>query len=61
MAEQLERMLTIAEVSRSLGCCEATTKKFIRLGQLKASKLNRKMYRIKTSDFDSFINNGLVL
>ena len=54
----MDELLTTEEVARELKYHIVTVRKWIREGKLKATRINRKEYRIKRSDLEKFLEKN---
>jgi len=51
----LEELLTTEEIARELKYHIETVRKWIREGKLKATRINKKEYRVKRSELERFL------
>jgi excisionase family DNA binding protein len=51
----LEELLTTEEIAKELKYHIETVRKWIREGKLKATRINRKEYRVKRSELERFL------
>ena len=51
----MEELLTTEEIAKELKYHIETVRKWIREGKLKATRINRKEYRVKRSDLERFL------